>query len=51
MDKVIIVTKQGQVAKFDADQIREVSRNSKGVKGMKLADGDEVVGIVLQEGS
>jgi DNA gyrase subunit A len=49
-DLIVIATKQGQVSKFDASKIRETSRNSVGVKGMKLADGDEVVGMaVVQE--
>ena len=44
-DLIVVATKRGQVLKFDSKKIPERNRNGKGVGLIKLADGDEVVGI------
>src|SRR5437660_9013361 len=35
--------------RFDEDQARATGRNKRGVKGINLADGDEVVGMVVAD--
>lgn len=44
-DKVVIITKQGQVIKYDPATIPERKRGGALLKGLKLPQGDEVVGI------
>ncbi len=43
--EVIMATREGQVIRFDEDEIRTTNRPSKGVRGMDLFPGDQVVGI------
>lgn len=45
--EIILVTKQGQCIRFDENDVRPTGRNSMGVIGMNLSDGDEVVGMQL----
>jgi hypothetical protein len=46
MDKVVIVTRKGQIIKMDPASIPDKKRGNSTNKGLKLAvDGDEVVGI------
>jgi DNA gyrase subunit A len=42
---VLIATKGGQSIRFPEDQVRPMGRATHGVKGIDLADGDEVVGL------
>jgi DNA gyrase subunit A len=44
-DEIILVTKKGQAIRFREKQIREMGRPASGVKAMRLARGDEVVGM------
>ena len=45
-DDVLLATRQGKAIRFQAEDVREFqSRNSTGVRGMKLADGDEVISL------
>ncbi|HXX59562.1 MAG TPA: DNA gyrase subunit A [Dehalococcoidales bacterium] len=44
-DDVVLVTKAGQSIRFGVDTIRTSHRTSGGVRGIKLADSDEVVGM------
>jgi DNA gyrase subunit A len=44
---IIMVTKQGQCIRFSEKNVRQTGRNSMGVIGMNLSDGDEVVGMQL----
>ncbi|WP_394440634.1 DNA gyrase subunit A [Sphingobium naphthae] len=45
-DDVLLATRQGKAIRFQADDVREFqSRNSTGVRGMRLADGDEVISL------
>jgi DNA gyrase subunit A len=45
MDKVVIITKNGVIKKLDPKTVRETSRAGQGVMGIRLREGDEVVGI------
>lgn len=46
-DDVLIVTKKGMSIRFEEDQVRSMGRTARGVKGIKLSKGDEVVGAVV----
>ena len=42
---IIIATKQGKSIRFDETQVRAMGRTAKGVRGIRLAEGDNVVGM------
>ncbi len=45
-DDVLLATRQGKAIRFAADDVREFqSRNSTGVRGMRLGAGDEVISL------
>jgi len=44
-DELIIITKNGKSIRFKEKEIRPMGRVSSGVRGIKLASGDEVVAI------
>ena len=45
-DDVLLATRQGKAIRFAGDEVREFqSRNSTGVRGMRLAEGDEVISL------
>jgi DNA gyrase subunit A len=44
-DDVIMVSSQGKAIRFSATELRLASRASGGVRGMRIADGDEVVAM------
>jgi DNA gyrase subunit A len=44
-DQVIIGTKNGMAIRFDEEEVRVVGRTGKGVRGIRLDDGDQVVGL------
>ncbi|NIJ18638.1 DNA gyrase subunit A [Sphingomonas naasensis] len=47
-DDVLLATRQGKAIRFAADDVREFqSRNSTGVRGMRLAEGDEVISLSI----
>jgi DNA gyrase subunit A len=48
-DEIILSTKQGMAIRFDEAQARAMGRNTRGVKGIDLRDGDEVVGMVVAD--
>jgi DNA gyrase subunit A len=48
-DEVILSTRQGMAIRFDEAQARAMGRNTRGVKGINLAEGDEVVGMVVAD--
>jgi len=48
-NEILLGTKEGYANRFHESLVREVGRNSIGVKGINLRDGDEVVGIVVSE--
>nr|WP_084778820.1 DNA gyrase subunit A [Nosocomiicoccus ampullae] len=48
--EVVIGSKQGQLIRFDENDVRSMGRTAAGVLGMRLREGDEVVGIdILKE--
>jgi DNA gyrase subunit A len=49
-DHVILGTANGMAIRFRADGARAMGRNAAGVKGINLADGDQVIGVVNCEG-
>ena len=44
---IILVTKDGQCIRFKETDVRSTGRASKGVRGMNIGDGDEVVAMQL----
>ncbi len=47
-DDVLLATRQGKAIRFAGDDVREFqSRNSTGVRGMRLAVGDEVISLSI----
>ena len=49
-DQVILSTRQGMAIRFDESDVRAMGRPAHGVKGISLADDDEVVGMVVANG-
>jgi len=50
-DDVLLATRQGRAIRFAATDVREFqSRNSTGVRGMSLKDGDEVISLSILGG-
>jgi DNA gyrase subunit A len=48
-DEIVLATRQGMAIRFDEDQARAMGRNTRGVRGINLAEGDEVVGMVVAD--
>jgi DNA gyrase subunit A len=46
---ILIATKTGQSIRFPEEQVRPMGRATIGVKGIDLAPGDEVVGLVVSQ--
>lgn len=46
---IIIATKNGKSIRFDENQVRAMGRTAKGVRGIKLAQGDSVIGMEQAE--
>ena len=46
-DKVIIATRGGMAVCFDENDARVMGRTARGVRGIRLGDGDRVVGVAL----
>jgi DNA gyrase subunit A len=44
---VLIASKNGKSIRFPEDQVRAMGRTAAGVRGMALAEGDEVVGMEI----
>jgi DNA gyrase subunit A len=49
-DHVILSTRDGMAIRFDEMRVRSMGRPAYGVKGIDLAEGDEVVGMVVANG-
>jgi len=47
--EIIIITRKGNVLRYDVEEIRKVTRGKKGVTGIRLEQGDEVAGVVVIE--
>ena len=48
-DKIIIATRDGNAVCFDENDARIMGRGARGVRGIRLSEGDRVVGAVLVE--
>jgi DNA gyrase subunit A len=48
-DEVVLCTRQGMAIRFDEADARAMGRNTRGVKGITLQEGDEVVGMVVAD--
>jgi DNA gyrase subunit A len=48
-DHIILGTSEGMTIRFDEQQVRSMGRASRGVRGVNLRSGDEVVGMVIVE--
>jgi DNA gyrase subunit A len=48
--QVMVATENGWAVKFHEKDAREIGRTGKGVRGIKLRKGDNVVGMVLADG-
>jgi DNA gyrase subunit A len=48
-DEVVLSTRLGMAIRFDEADARAMGRNTRGVKGINLQDGDEVVGMVVAD--
>ncbi|MBN2127920.1 MAG: DNA gyrase subunit A [Sedimentisphaerales bacterium] len=46
---IILGTREGMTIRFDEQEVRSMGRVSRGVRGIKLRSGDEVVGMVIVE--
>jgi len=44
---ILIATKNGQIAKFPAKDLRPMGRKGLGVRGIRLRDGDEVLSLTI----
>jgi DNA gyrase subunit A len=47
---VILSTRDGMAIRFDESKVRSMGRPAYGVKGIDLAEGDEVVGMIVANG-
>ena len=43
--EIILVTSEGKAIRFNSDDCRELGRNSFGVRGIRLSEGDKVIGM------
>ncbi|MBI1249581.1 DNA gyrase subunit A [bacterium] len=48
-DELVLSTQQGMAIRFREDDARAMGRNSSGVKGINLAKGDNLVGMVVAD--
>lgn len=44
---IMLFSKFGKVVRFNEDQVRAMGRTASGVRGMKLAEGDQVVSLIV----
>ncbi len=50
-DQVVLSTKEGMSIRFDESDVRAMGRPAYGVKGINLEAGDEVIGMVVANGT
>jgi DNA gyrase subunit A len=46
-DDIILATRKGQAARFHEDEVRPMGRDTRGVTGIRLRSGDEVIGLAI----
>jgi len=49
-DHVVLSTREGMAIRFDEMRVRSMGRPAYGVKGIDLAEGDEVIGMIVANG-
>ena len=49
-DQVVLSTKHGMAIRFDESDVRSMGRPAYGVKGIRLTEDDEVIGMVVANG-
>ncbi len=47
-DKIIIATRQGAAIRFDENEVRTMGREAAGVRGIRLKEGDQVIGAAKE---
>ena len=47
--ELLLITKQGKAIRFSEEQVREVGRSARGVRGMRLGKKDEVIAMALMQ--
>ncbi len=47
-DKIIIATKDGAAIRFDENEVRTMGREAAGVRGIRLKEGDQVIGAAKE---
>lgn len=47
--ELMLITRNGQSIRFDEKEVRSVGRNTRGVRGIRLRKGDQVVALVLAD--
>ncbi len=50
-ESLILATRYGMCVRFDENNVRSMGRSARGVRGITLAEGDEVVGVALVDES
>ncbi len=50
-EHIMLALKSGNAIRFQQDKVRDMGRTASGVRGMYVADGDEVVGMIALKGS
>ncbi|MCX7701019.1 MAG: hypothetical protein N2039_09090 [Gemmataceae bacterium] len=48
-DEVLLATRNGMAIRFSESDVRPMGRNTRGVRGISLAEGDELVGMVVAD--
>ena len=46
-DEIFLATKNGKAARFSETNVRPTGRSAKGVRGMKLKEDDDIIGMVI----
>ena len=49
-DNIVVMTKKGQAIRFSEDDARSMGRNASGVRGIRIKDGDSVIGMDVMAG-
>ena len=50
-DEVVLISRRGQALRTHENQVRAMGRSSRGIAGMKLAEGDELTGLLRVDSS
>lgn len=50
-ESLLLATRDGNAVRFDENNVRPMGRGARGVRGIRLADGDEVVGVAVVDGN